>query len=82
MTIRVVAAFFDSGFLKAGMPLEIASTPVSAVQPEVKARRMRKRPIPSVACSASRGVDVAAGSPVSTRTKPMAIITNMPTTKT
>jgi len=30
---RVVAAFFDLGFLNAGTPLLIASTPVSAAQP-------------------------------------------------
>ena len=36
--VSVVAAFFDSGFLKAGMPFEMASTPVSAVQPAAKVR--------------------------------------------
>ncbi len=35
--INVVAAFFDSGFLNAGTPLEMASTPVSATAPEEKA---------------------------------------------
>ena len=34
----VVAAFLLLGRLKAGTPLEIASTPVSAAQPEEKAR--------------------------------------------
>ncbi len=34
----VVAAFFALGLRKAGTPLLIASTPVSAVQPEAKAR--------------------------------------------
>ncbi len=38
----VVAAFFDLGLRKAGTPLEIASTPVRAAQPEEKARRRRK----------------------------------------
>ena len=42
------------------MPLEIASTPVRAVQPLAKARRMRKRPSDPAAGSASRGVPVAA----------------------
>ena len=37
-----VEAFFDSGFLNAGMPLEIASIPVRAVQPDAKARSSRK----------------------------------------
>ena len=31
-------AFFHSGFLKAGTPLEIASTPVTAAPPEAKAQ--------------------------------------------
>jgi hypothetical protein len=39
---RVVAAFLLLGFRKAGTPLLIASTPVSAAQPEEKARRSRK----------------------------------------
>ncbi len=39
---RVLAAFFDLGLRKAGTPLEIASTPVSAAQPEEKARSSRK----------------------------------------
>ena len=38
---RVVAAFFDFGFWKAGTPLLMASTPVSAVVPEVNARATR-----------------------------------------
>lgn len=42
MRARVVAAFLDFGLRKAGTPLEIASTPVSAAQPEEKARRRRK----------------------------------------
>ena len=34
----VVAAFFDLGLRNAGTPLEIASTPVSAAQPDENAR--------------------------------------------
>ena len=37
----VVAAFLLLGFWKAGTPLEIASTPVRAAQPEEKARSSR-----------------------------------------
>ena len=37
----VVAAFFDFGFLNAGTPLEIASTPVSAAQPDENVRTIR-----------------------------------------
>ena len=33
MTIRVVAAFFDSGGLNAGTPVAIASVPVRATAP-------------------------------------------------
>ena len=49
---RVVAAFLLLGFLNAGTPLLIASTPVSAVQPEEKARSSRKtsaKPVKSCA---------------------------------
>ena len=42
MRSRVVAAFLLFGFSNAGTPLEMASTPVSAAQPEAKARSMRK----------------------------------------
>ena len=38
MSASVVAAFFDFGLRNAGTPLRIASTPVSAVQPEANAR--------------------------------------------
>ena len=38
---RVVAAFLLFGFLNAGTPLEMASTPVSAAEPEEKARASR-----------------------------------------
>ena len=37
--VSVVAAFFDSGFLNAGTPLEIASVPDSAIAPDENARR-------------------------------------------
>ena len=42
MITSVAAALRLFGFSKAGTPLETASTPVSAVQPEAKARRSRK----------------------------------------
>jgi hypothetical protein len=48
----VVAAFLLLGFLNAGTPLEMASTPVSAVQPEENARsrtKSRARPLNSLA---------------------------------
>ena len=40
----VVAALRDLGRWKLGTPLEIASTPVRAAQPEENARRTRKPP--------------------------------------
>ena len=42
MAVSVVAAFFDSGGLKAGTPLAIASVPVRATEPLAKARSSRK----------------------------------------
>ena len=38
----VVAAFFDFGFLNAGTPLLMASTPVRAAQPDANARRIEE----------------------------------------
>ncbi len=42
MATRVRAAFWLLGLRKDGTPLLMASTPVSAVQPEAKARSARK----------------------------------------
>src|SRR3989442_15651257 len=42
--ISVVRALRHSGGRKAGTPLEIASTPVTAAPPEAKALRMTNRP--------------------------------------
>ena len=44
IAMRVVAAFLDSGGLKAGTPVAIASVPVRATAPEAKARRRMRRP--------------------------------------
>ena len=49
--VRVVAALRASGFLKAGTPLEIASTPVIAEQPAANDLRMRKIVSGSVAAT-------------------------------
>ena len=49
MIASVVAAFFACGRLKAGTPLEIASTPVSAVAPCENAFRSAKIVIPATA---------------------------------
>ena len=51
MSSSVVAAFLLLGFLKAGTPLEMASTPVRAAHPDEKARSNRNpaaRPVSSV----------------------------------
>ncbi len=45
MTASVSAAFFACGRRKAGTPFEIASTPVSAVEPEENAWRIAKSEI-------------------------------------
>ena len=42
ITTSVCAAFFDSGGLKAGTPVAIASVPVSATAPDANARSSRK----------------------------------------
>src|SRR5205807_8406494 len=46
ITTRVSLAFFHSGGLKAVTPLEMASTPVTAAQPEAKALRTMTRDAP------------------------------------
>ena len=43
--VSVVRAFFHSGGLKAGTPSEIASTPVSAAQPRLKARQDQRKTV-------------------------------------
>ena len=58
----VVAAFFGSGRLNTETPLEMTSTPVSAVHPEENARKSKKRVVPSVAfkaalCAVAAGPD-------------------------
>jgi len=46
---RVPAAFLAWGRRNAGTPFEMASTPVSAVEPDANARRMKYSPIAAVA---------------------------------
>ena len=76
---KVVAACFDSGFLNAGTPFEIASMPVRATAPEENARRNSStvRPVsslPPVSC-VTASVFGASGSspPVASRTNPTTI---------
>jgi hypothetical protein len=69
----VAAAFRDCGRRKACTPLEIASTPVSAVEPEEKARRMRNKLMPAVASRWSSAV-AACGQSARHRANPVASI--------
>ncbi len=48
MIVRVVAAFLDSGLRNAGTPLEIASTPDSAMAPDENARKRMRRLSPLI----------------------------------
>ena len=66
MISRVAAAFLLLGGVNAGTPLLIASTPVSAVQPEANARRHSstvKIPPMCAVCSRGRWALWASGMP-------------------
>ena len=77
----VAAAFFASGGLKAGTPLETASTPVMAVQPLENAVSSRNNvsacPVGAIGATASTGCIV----PLKARHAPAAISANRLTTK-
>src|SRR5438093_697229 len=79
ITPRVTAALRDSGVRNAGMPLEMASMPVSAVQPEAKARRIRNHV--SASSGATGGGGAGSSVPVVRRKKPTASITVKATRK-
>ena len=67
-------AFFHSTGLNAGTPLEIASTPVIAVEPPANACSNRKivRPPPAVPAACSDAVEwIGLRSPVTARASPM-----------
>ena len=74
MMSRVIAAFLASGGLNAGTPSEIASIPVSAVQPFANARSTRK----SVRGPVSGGTNAAAADSIGTAWP--VITLNTPTT--
>ena len=63
-------AFFASGGLKAGTPSETASTPVSAAQPEAKARRTRKSVSSCVSAMTGSTACAGASQPKVQRTSP------------
>ena len=74
----VVAAFLLFGLRKAGTPLLIASTPVSAAQPDAKARSTRNAPArpmspcskPSSGSTSSTALSAMGSDPVAKRTNP------------
>ena len=65
MIASVSAAFFACGRRNAGTPFEIASTPVSAVEPEENACRITNSEIACtvVATSGAGGIGLAGGTP-------------------
>ena len=63
-------AFCASGGLKAGTPSETASTPVSAAQPDAKARRTRKSVSSCAPGDAGRAACAGASQPKVQRTSP------------
>ena len=69
MMANVAAALRDCGRRNAGTPSAIASTPVSAVAPDEKARSRRNTVIPVSACT-SRLAVAATGQPPRHRAKP------------
>ena len=77
IAVSVVAAFFACGVLKEETPLEIASTPVSAVHPAENARSTRNQTNGLVSLTGSAGVPTAkmlGSSPVNTFTMPKMIV--------
>ena len=85
----VVAALRLLGLRNAGTPLETASTPVSAAQPEEKARASRKtRPMvvsgsshPGAGTISRVALSTSGSVPASIRKKPQAHMPRMPTMK-
>ncbi len=71
-------AFFASGGLKAGTPSETASTPVSAAQPEAKARSTRNRVRSWVGAMTARAACAAASQPKAQRITPYTMSTTNP----
>jgi hypothetical protein len=83
MIASVVAAFLACGRLKAGTPLEIASTPVSAVAPCENALSRAKIVIPATAVAVSTwwGDGATVGHPLRHLKTPTLINTRIDTTK-
>jgi hypothetical protein len=79
--IRVVRAFFHSGGLNAGTPLEIASTPVTAAPPDANACRIRKMLMAPAVFATSGGIGSGCNPPVKVRKMPMPSSENIITMK-
>ena len=67
----VVWAFFHSGGLKAGVPFEIASVPVIALQPSANARMSRRRLKALDRDGNGRDPGDVGGWPIAVRTSPI-----------
>ena len=74
----MVAALRDLGFLNAGTPLEMASTPVSAADPEendLASRNTSDKPVSAdSACRSKLALCACRSAPVKYSTKPVMII--------
>ncbi len=80
----VAAAFFDFGLRNAGTPLEMASTPVSAADPDENARSTRniiaRLLMVPVASSVNPALGASCVAPAAYFTKPVMIIAMIATT--
>jgi len=79
MMVSVAAALRPWGRRKADTPLEMASMPVSAVEPEEKACRTRNRPMEAVPTGSGEGT-ATCGHPPRHFTRPTPIRANIDTT--
>ena len=70
MIPSVRAAFFDCGRRKAVTPFEIASTPVSAADPDAKARKTRNTPTVPVPAASTCVLAACGALPVTTFQSP------------
>ena len=73
MITSVCAAFFDCGRRNAVTPFEIASTPVSALEPDANARRTRKRPTAPAPAASGWTLTACGVSPVAIFQRPTPI---------
>src|SRR5207253_4327099 len=77
---RVFAAFSPCGCRKALTPFAIASTPVSAVEPEAKARRRTKRVTAPAPAGRGCGTVAVGQEPAAQRTTPVPTSANIAVT--